>query len=159
MASARGTVKDRFWAKVHIPRADACWEWQAAKSKAGYGMIRIGGRSGRSIYSHRLSYGWAFGDIPDELWVLHRCDNPACVNPAHLFLGTPKDNTVDALKKGRLPRGERHDMARLTADQVRQIRKRAQGERRCQRRLAREYGVDHRTIQEVLNYKTWKEIR
>lgn len=91
----------RFWAKVDRRSQDECWEWTASKSRDGYGKFWADG----SMYStHRLSFLMANGEIPEGLWVLHRCDNKPCVNPAHLFAGTREDNMLDMESKGRRKR-------------------------------------------------------
>lgn len=124
-----------------------CWEWIAA-TKNGYGIMQIGGRG---IYAHRIAYEQAHGTIPPGMLVCHHCDNPSCVNPAHLFLGTHADNSADMKRKGRshkdLPtlRGEEHGNALLTNAQVRSIRTRlVNGEKG--RALAAEFGVNECTI-------------
>lgn len=98
-------VKDRFWDKVEKLGPDECWPWKAAKDPRGYG--RIGGDRRRSSgkraveLAHRIAYQLEIGDVPLGLFVCHRCDNPTCCNPAHLFLGTCKDNNQDMYAKGR----------------------------------------------------------
>lgn len=97
--------RDRFLTKVCKSDFSAaeCWVWTAACDRYGYGQFAV---AGRRLGAHRVSYVLHFGEIPAGLWVLHRCDNPRCVNPGHLFLGTAKDNTRDAMQKGRLPQIE-----------------------------------------------------
>mgnify|MGYP002136427592 CR=1 FL=1 len=88
----------RFWAKVQ--KTDGCWEWAGTKLPSGYGQLeRADG--GKRMYAHRFSYLIHYGDFDRSLYVLHRCDNPSCVKPDHLFLGTARDNLLDASSKGR----------------------------------------------------------
>lgn len=87
---------DRLWSKVE--RGPACWVWQAHRNRAGYGQFWFEGRSQKA---HRIVWIITYGEIPDGLCVLHRCDNPPCCNPEHLFLGTKADNTADMDAKGR----------------------------------------------------------
>lgn len=109
-----GSFEERFWSKV--TRSDRCWEWQGPRDHDGYGFIKVMRCSRRA---HRCSWELCVGPIPNNLFVLHRCDNPPCVNPAHLFLGTARDNALDMVGKGRAanqrkdhcPQGHEYDEA------------------------------------------------
>lgn len=132
---------ERFWARV--PRMGAgCWEWQGHRGSAGHGQFAPT-RSGH-VYAHRYSWAFHYGPIPSGMVVRHRCDNPPCVNPEHLILGTQAENIRDAALRGRTARGERGGMAKLTNAQVAEIRRRFQ--RHSPRRtnaaaLGHEFGV------------------
>lgn len=145
----------RFWAKVQI--TPGCWEWTAARNRAGYGRLRLG-RVGQvsHIYAHRFSYELHNGPIPDDMLVRHSCDNPPCVNPAHLLTGTPADNMRDKAERGRCnpPLGERNPLAKLTADKVREIR--ASG--LSDTKLAAAYGVSQSNISMIRSGRTWKWV-
>ena len=148
---------DRFWAKVK--KIDGgCWEWQAAKSVAGYGRFKV---NGHLVLPHRYSYELHYGPIPEGLWVLHRHDNPGCVNPEHLFLGTRSDNMIDCFRKGRwvnnVPLGENHPDAKLTNKDVLAIRQ-AHREGCIQKDLALKYGVGRQCISKIVTRQTWKHI-
>ena len=89
---------DRHCLKKSI---DECWEWQGYRNKKNYGVTRIGGRNSKAFLAHRLSWTIHFGEIPHGMHVCHKCDNPPCVNPNHLFIGTNQDNIMDRVAKGR----------------------------------------------------------
>lgn len=91
---------ERFWNNIVKNAPDECWGWRAYKDPNGYGQMSVFGKLQRA---HRISYSLHFGAITKGMFVCHRCDNPECTNPDHLFLGTNKDNMKDAYKKGRLP--------------------------------------------------------
>jgi hypothetical protein len=125
-------LAERFWAKVDISGGFfACWPWTAARTAAGYGVLGRGGRSDGLVYAHRLALELAGRPLAPGEDAMHACDNPPCVNPAHLSGGSRATNNRDMASKGRhftktkperIARGERHGMARLTAEQVRAIR-------------------------------------
>jgi len=132
-----------FWQNVE--KGISCWVWKGPLQNSGYG--RVG-----SVLAHRFSWILHYGSVPKEKCVLHHCDNPPCVNPTHLFLGTHKDNGEDRAIKGRTKTHKR-----LTEAQVKQIRLRyAQGEK--QHGLAREFKVAQMTISKLVRYETWKKV-
>jgi hypothetical protein len=147
---------ERFWEKVHKAGKDECWLWTASTDREGYGdlSVRISGKRGH-LRAHRYSWELANGPIPKGLCVLHDCDNPPCVNPRHLFLGTNLDNIKDRENKGRGSKGDRHYRAKLTSDQVTSIRtEHASGI--SQLTLAKKYGMGKTTIWAIVHHHTWK---
>lgn len=94
----KGRLADQLWAKVQKAGPDECWPWIAAKYRKGYGHLND---LGRTKAAHRVAWELTNGAIPDGMFVCHHCDNPSCCNPAHLFLGSAKDNTLDMIRKGR----------------------------------------------------------
>lgn len=115
-----GLTEDKictFWSRVN--KTDYCWEWTGTKNLAGYGSFSI---KGETIGSHRISYFIRNGEIPKGLCILHKCDNPSCVNPDHLFMGTRKDNMDDKVRKGRQSKGEKSvGYRKLEKEQVLEI--------------------------------------
>lgn len=93
------SLRDRFFR--HVEKTDSCWFWTGSKSRKGYGQIQSGRRGGRPLLAHRVSWELHFGNIPNQMFVLHQCDTANCVNPSHLFLGTAKDNALDMSQKKR----------------------------------------------------------
>lgn len=143
------TLSARFWAKVDT--SGDCWLWTASTWRTGYGRFHYSAARG-VVKANRLAYELTHGPIPDGLSVLHTCDTPACCNPAHLFLGTDLDNARDRDAKGR------NGMAKLTAEQVRQIRARYAAGGISHLRLAKEYGVTRASIANLLIGTTYKRI-
>lgn len=145
-----------FWTRVE--KTESCWLWQGAKKHDGYGLIC---RRGKMIQAHRFSWELSNGPIPSGLCALHRCDTPACVNPAHLFLGTRQDNADDAVAKGRQACGERNKKNKLTATQVIEIRQRIRwlNKRKTNAaELAKEYGVSRGSIIKAAMRDSWKHL-
>lgn len=160
-----------FWKKVSKLNGDnACWIWSASKYSFGYGAFGIS--TGRATYAHRVSYQLKHGPIDCDICVLHNCpcgeDNPSCVNPAHLWLGTRIDNNKDCIRKGRARhpkfkktpeqcvRGERVNTAKLTIQQVVEIRENYAKGKVTQQYLADYYGVTQVAISLILRMKNWK---
>ena len=158
------SVEDRFWEKVNkngkvvYPELGKCWEWTASKSR-GYGQFR---RNRKQEKSHRVAWTLTKGEIPSGLLVLHKCDNPVCVNPEHLFLGTYQDNMDDMVEKGRDVKiagefGETHHSAKLTEEDVLEIRNLKKKGVKA-KVLAEHYGVHQVTISSIVRKHTWKHI-
>lgn len=152
----------KFAAKVGQRGPDECWEWQAFVCPRGYGRFSAGrGRARRIVLAHRVAFVLGHGVVPADpaVQVCHRCDNRRCCNPAHLFLGTPKDNMDDMTAKGRdvrLP-GERNGNARLSEAQVRDIRARvAAGEKH--RDIAKAVGVSKSLVTNVTSGPGWRQV-
>jgi hypothetical protein len=152
--------EDWFWVNTNKdgpvvrPELNHCWEWIGRVKSTGYGYMRA---YGRSIGTHRFSWGLHRGPIPDGLHVLHRCDNRACVNPAHLFLGTNADNMHDKFVKAKQARGEGHGNAKLTDAAVREIRRRAAAGEGLTA-IGRSLGVGQTTVSYVVKGRTWKHV-
>lgn len=158
-------IKERLLKNVDM--SSGCWIWTKFRDKDGYGgtHINLPGGGQRGVRAHRLAYTVFVGEIPDGKLVLHKCDNPACINPDHLFLGTQSDNIRDCVRKGRFkgglhrhgPRGENHPFSKITEADVLSIRSEyAAGARQVD--LASKYGLHQTTISDIVRRKIWKHV-
>lgn len=146
----------RFWRKVL--KTESCWLWRGAMTASGYGSIAWGRRGDlSSVGAHRFSYEMHVGPVPDGLWVLHRCDVRACVRPDHLFLGTCQDNHDDCHAKDRHNRGERNGRAKLTVDEISEIKGRL-GAGYMPATIAVAYGVTADWVREIRRGRRWGHV-
>lgn len=153
------SLYERFWKKVDVLGGNDCWIWTGARTDSGYGRIKVNGRYHRA---HRVSYEMYIGPVPEGLFVCHHCDVPECVNPTHLFAGTPTDNMRDARSKDRLrgleQPGEKNRSAKLTEDAVIEMRGlRADGGITVTE-LAKRFGVTHGQVSKILARKKWAHV-
>ena len=144
---------ERFWSKVDRGDPDQCWEWKAATDRWGYGKFRI---DEKKKYAHRVSYEFHHGPIPEGMLVLHSCDNPACVNPAHLHFGTHQDNMIERGERNRSASGKNNGQVKLTTDQVHQIRIRYATGGVTQKQLAEEFEVTQQQISNIILKRKWR---
>lgn len=166
--------KARFCSKIKIDESDRCWEWSGAPNRFGYRLMKIGGRDGVNFFSHRISYSLFVGRIPQGLCVCHKCDNPACVNPNHLWLGTKTENTADRHAKGRsrgpvgmaniavrcpwrMARGEKNGVSKLTTSGVIKIRKLRKSGMPL-RVIAKKFNVCHKTVMNIEKGRCWRHV-
>lgn len=150
------TVDVKFWSNVAVVGENKCWPWMGRRVGNGYGKLK---RNGKDWRANRYVWLITHGDVPSNKYVCHKCDNPKCCNPSHLFLGTAKENTADMVAKHRAGRmlGEKNHRSKLNSDAVRAIRDRVtNGEKQID--LCREYGISPATISVIVNQKTWKEV-
>jgi hypothetical protein len=156
LAARAVPLADRFW--PNVTKTDTCWLWKNGTS--GYGAINYQGRNHRA---NRVSWLLHHGPVPDGQWVLHRCDNPPCVNPSHLFLGDRSDNMRDAAAKGRLdqqrnPLRRRPAMAVFTPDDVRAIRAEYEAGGVTLRAIGARHGVTKGAIWRIVRGLNWRDV-
>lgn len=150
-------VIDKFWSRVDKRGPDDCWEWKGGRFNTGYGIIYS---NNRAMSTHRFSYLLNKGPIPKGMFICHRCDNPPCVNPAHLFAGTPLDNQLDARSKNRFnpKRGEECHWSKLTDDTVSAIRRLvSSGRTMCS--VAKEFKIHRGTVRDICRGYTWAHVK
>lgn len=152
-------AKERFWSRVDRSASPCgCWNWTSCVTPRGYGQISI---NAKKNYAHRVAYELSVGPIPDGMLVLHSCDNRRCVNPKHLRVGTPKENTADMDIRGRRVNtpslGEKHGCAKLTEAVVKDIRERHRSGA-IESALAVLYGVSPRTVGRVVSRHSWRHV-
>lgn len=142
-----------FWARVKID--GECWVWTGTRSHFGYGTVKF---DGRVTLTHRLTYRLHVGPIPNGKHVLHHCDNPSCVRPSHLWLGTNAENVADKVRKERQARGVAIGRGHLTEDDVRSIRAEHAAGGTTYARIAVKYGVSKSAICFICERRNWKHV-
>lgn len=146
---------EHFWRRVKKDaNKQGCWEWQGAKTKQGYGMSNICKLPTR--FTHRIAWFLVYGKLP-VLQVLHKCDNPPCCNPEHLYEGTNDDNVRDRVNRGRQTKGECHYQAKLNDTKVRQIRNLLKAGQSCYK-IAKMFQVDIHIITRIKKGEAWKHV-
>lgn len=155
----RVSEAERFWnfvdkdGPIQMGMTTRCWQWVGYSNK--YGVFRV---ASKAVKAHRYSYELHRGDRPDGAYVCHSCDNPICVNPEHLFLGTQKDNMSDMARKGRAAKGEVKKDAKLTAASIQKIREVYGQSGVTIASLGRQYGVSATTISLIVKRKKWRHV-
>lgn len=162
IGTRRRPIEERLWDKVD--KSGNCWLWTGAVNGGGYGHISQAGRRNDrqpAIAVHRLSYELHNGPIPDGLFVLHMCDTPRCVNPAHLFVGTQIDNMQDRAMKGRNPkpmRGEDSPSSKITEKVVIAVRQRFSRGDLTQEQVGELFGISQTTVWRIINRISWSHV-
>ncbi len=148
-------TKNKFWKKVK--KTDYCWNWTGGILRGGYGQIHI---DKKLHQAHRLSWQLHNGTIPRGMHVLHKCDNPSCIRPIHLFLGTAKDNALDreAKSRGADHKGMKNGRSKLTELQVRKIRQISEEQGITQGELAEIFNISRPVVNFIINKKAWQHV-
>lgn len=156
------TIEETFLNNFETKGNDECWDWKGKSIKAGYGRLHF---KSKYYSAHRFSYEYFIEKIPKDLWVLHKCDRPVCINPSHLFLGTVQDNNADCVKKGRhktypnaiKPKGEMHKNAKLTDRNVKEIKYLIK-KGYLDAEISSLFKITVSAINHIRNGRTWKHI-
>ena len=147
-------ARNPYWRHVDVRGDDECWPWVGFHTLGGYGSTTV---NGRARAAHRVMWEALHGPIAVGLVICHRCDNPPCINPRHLFIGTHADNHADRNRKGRQARGERMGAAKLTDNKVREARRlHAAGE--TYHALGQRFGVDRKAIERAVKGLSWSHV-
>jgi len=156
MSKKKQDVIKRFYSHLNITDLLSCWNFDSL-DHYGYGQFNL---NNTMIKAHRFSFLLYYGEIDESLWVLHKCNNPSCCNPAHLYQGTPQDNTNDMIHANRqiICHGEHSPQARLTESQVIQIIELLK-HKKCVKEIADKYLISPRTIYGIKKFETWKYIK
>ncbi len=147
--------KETFRRKIDFSNEQGCWTWRGWGDKWGYGYISF---NRRKYLAHRASYELFVGEIPEGMFILHECDNPSCVRPAHLSVGTQKDNLDGMARRGRSLSGERHNMVKLKSSDVLSIRQYHKEGLLSQQAIANLYNVNQTAVSKIIRGETWKNI-
>lgn len=151
----RMSLEEKFWEKVDKKGEDECWNWKGALNKDRYGQFNY---KGKPKLSHIVSYILVHGNVPKGLFILHKCNNPSCVNPKHLYIGTQADNMKQMVKDGRSLYGEKNPNSKLNWEIVNKIRAEYVNDRNITiRKLSNKYNMPLGTIQNIIEDKTWKD--
>lgn|SRR3990167_1209066 len=152
------SIEKRFWRNVK--KTSSCWMWTSSTNDKGYGQTTITRKHKvhQNVSAHRMAYELTYGSIPGNQYVLHQCDNPPCVKPDHLYLGTAQDNINDCVRKNRNSFGEHRYCAKLLISDVQKIRLSYNGQRGHFVILGNTYGVTPETISNIVRRKTWKQV-
>jgi DNA-binding XRE family transcriptional regulator len=155
----RKALTELFWRAVDIRSEDECWLWQNAIDEDGYGRANWYTVRGKRVrIAHRIAYEIFYKVEPGELQVCHKCDNPPCVNPHHLFLGTNKDNHADKKAKGRAPKGGRNWSSAFYDKHIPEVRRLRFEEKLTNKQIAQRYGVSESTISHICTGRSWKHV-